>query len=206
MRDSYRLRQASSGATEAPRNRPTKRASQPPDDSTCRVRRASVLARQKTPFNRRGRRGTQRRIINRKHVIPAEAGIINHRPSSLLASPTTILPSHFSVPPANMGTRAVQGRTRYARARRQSRIPITSRALATFSGGGSWAEPLWQTAHRRIPTEGVLMGGFASRIPASAACARSLLVPGTCDLTHRRTDASDAAAHCGWTGLDIPAP
>ncbi len=52
-------------------------------------------------------------------------------------------------------TRAVQGRRRYARTRRRSGIPSTSRALATFSGGGSWAEPLWKTAHRRIPTEGV---------------------------------------------------
>ncbi len=36
--------------------------------------------------------------------------------------------------------------------------------------------------------------GFAFLIPASSACARSLLVPGTCDLTHRQTDASDSAA------------
>jgi hypothetical protein len=54
-----------------------------------------------------------------------------------------------------MCTRAVQGRGRCARARRQSSIPTTSHALATFSGGGSWAESLLQTAHRRIPTEGV---------------------------------------------------
>jgi hypothetical protein len=33
--------------------------------------------------------------------------------------------------------------------------PRASRALATFSGGGSWAEPLWKTAHSRAPTEGV---------------------------------------------------
>ncbi len=50
------------------------------------------------------------------------------------------LPSHFSVQSANMCTRAVQGRRRCARTRRQSRIPTASRALATFSGGGSWAE------------------------------------------------------------------
>jgi len=74
------------------------------------------------------------------------------------------------------------------------------------------------------------MGGFAFLLPASSACARSVLVPGTCDLTHSRadarerntslataqaperdgtsttSDASDSAAHCGWTGPDIPAP
>ncbi len=48
--------------------------------------------------------------------------------------------------------------------------------------------------------------GFARLLPASSAGARSLLVPGTCDLTGRRTDASDSAAPCGWTGPDIPAP
>ena len=48
--------------------------------------------------------------------------------------------------------------------------------------------------------------GFAFLIPAASACARSLLVPGTCDLTPRRTDASDAAAHCAWTSPYIPAP
>ena len=48
--------------------------------------------------------------------------------------------------------------------------------------------------------------GFAFLIPASAACARFLLVPGTCDLTHRRTDASDAAAPQAWTRPTIPAP
>jgi len=50
-------------------------------------------------------------------------------------------------------TRAVQGRRRYARARRRSSTPTTSRALGTFSGGGSWAEPFLKTAHKRIPTE-----------------------------------------------------
>jgi hypothetical protein len=50
-----------------------------------------------------------------------------------------------------MYTRAVQGRRPCARARCRSRIPTTSRAFATFSGGGSWAESLWKTAHRRIP-------------------------------------------------------
>ena len=76
---------------------------------------------------------------------------------------------HTSTPHTqNMRTRAVQGRRRYARTCRRSGIPTTSHALATFSGGGSWAEPLLQTAHRRIgfpnamhrvwgpfPTEGV---------------------------------------------------
>jgi hypothetical protein len=84
------------------------------------------------------------------------------------ASHTTIVPSHFNVPPANICTRAVQGRSRYARTRRRSSIPTVSRPLATFSGGGSWAERLLKTAHRRIgfpnamhrvwgpfPTEGV---------------------------------------------------
>ena len=42
--------------------------------------------------------------------------------------------------------------------------------------------------------------GFAFSIPASSAGARSLLVPGTCDLTPRRTDASDSAAPCAWKG------
>ncbi len=55
-------------------------------------------------------------------------------------------------------------------------------------------------------TEGVSIGGFAFLIPASSACARSLPVPGTCDLTHRRTDASDSAAPYVWKGPTIPAP
>jgi hypothetical protein len=122
---------------------------------------------------------------NHKHVIPAEAGIINPRPSSVLASPTTILPSHFSVGPANMCTRAVQGCRRYARTCRWSSIPATSRSLATFSGGGSWAERCLQTAHRRIgfpnamhrvwgpfPMEGVRFGASPSRFRPSP------LVPG----------------------------
>ncbi len=40
----------------------------------------------------------------------------------------------------------------------------------------------------------------------SSAGARSLLVPGTCDLTHRRTDASASAAPRAWKGPNIPAP
>jgi hypothetical protein len=48
--------------------------------------------------------------------------------------------------------------------------------------------------------------GFAFWLPVSSAGARSLLVPGTCDLTPRRTDASDSAAPCAWNGPNIPAP
>jgi hypothetical protein len=66
------------------------------------------------------------------------------------ASHPTMVPSHFSATPANMRTRAVQGGGRYAHARWRSSIPATSRPLPTSSGGGSWAEPLWMTAHRRI--------------------------------------------------------
>ena len=43
-------------------------------------------------------------------------------------------------------------------------------------------------------------------LPASSACARSLLVPGTCDLTPRRTDASDSTAPGVWSSPTIPAP
>ncbi len=43
-----------------------------------------------------------------------------------------------------------------------------------------------------------LIRGSAFLIPAASACARSLLVPGTCDLAPRRTDASDSAAPCAW--------
>jgi hypothetical protein len=71
-----------------------------------------------------------------------------------------------------MPTRAVQGRRRYARTWRRFSVPTTPHALATFSGGGSWAEPLLQTAHGRIPTEGV-------RFRASPSCFRPPpLVPG----------------------------
>ncbi len=48
--------------------------------------------------------------------------------------------------------------------------------------------------------------GFAFWIPASSACARPLLVPGTCDLTRRRTDASDSAAPGVRRGPHTPAP
>jgi len=44
--------------------------------------------------------------------------------------------------------------------------------------------------------------GFAFLVPASSACARSVLIPGTCDLTPKRTAASDSAAHYAWTGPD----
>ncbi len=50
-----------------------------------------------------------------------------------------------------------------------------------------------------------LIGGSAFLIPASSAGVRSLLVPGTCDLTHGRTDASDSAAPSAWNGPTIPA-
>ena len=83
-------------------------------------------------------------------------------PYGLLASQTTRGPQHFNATPANVRTRAVQGRRRYARTRRRSRLPTTSRALATFSGGGSWAEPLGKTAPRRIPTEAVQLGASPS--------------------------------------------
>ena len=53
---------------------------------------------------------------------------------------------------------------------------------------------LLKTAHRRIPAEGISIGGFAFLIPASFACARSLLVPGTCDLPRRRADARERSA------------
>ena len=43
-------------------------------------------------------------------------------------------------------------------------------------------------------------------IPASSACARSLRIPGTCDLTPRWTDASDSAAPGAWKRANIPAP
>ena len=52
-----------------------------------------------------------------------------------------------------------------------------------------------------IPIQGL---GFL--IPAPSAGARSLLIPGTCDLTQRRTDASDSAAPAAWNSPTIPAP
>jgi hypothetical protein len=51
-----------------------------------------------------------------------------------------------------------------------------------------------------------LMESSAFLFPASSACARSLLIPGTCDLARRRTDASDSAAARAWTRPHIPAP
>jgi hypothetical protein len=140
------------------------------------------------------------------HLTPGPISRNPPLPYGLPASHRTMVPSHFNATPTNIPTRAVQGRRRYARARRRFSILTASRALATFSGGGSWAEPLWKTAHRRIPTEGVSIKGFAFLIPASSACARSLLVPGTCDLTRRRTDTFDSAAPCAWKGPNIPAP
>ena len=46
------------------------------------------------------------------------------------ASHTTMVPSHFNATPANMRTRAVQGRGRYAHARRVSSIPTPTRSGA----------------------------------------------------------------------------
>jgi len=63
------------------------------------------------------------------------------------------------------------------------------------------ASRLGSHSYGRSPSE-----GFAFLIPAPAAGARSLLVPGTCDLTHRRTDASDAAAPGARKGPNIRAP
>jgi hypothetical protein len=51
-----------------------------------------------------------------------------------------------------------------------------------------------------------LISGFAFQIPASSVCARSVFIPGTCDLTHRRTDAFDSAAPGARRGPHIPAP
>ena len=55
------------------------------------------------------------------------------------------LPQEASKSPEAGGVKrreeAVQGRGRYARIRRRSSIATTSHSLATFSGGGSWAEP-----------------------------------------------------------------
>jgi hypothetical protein len=51
-----------------------------------------------------------------------------------------------------------------------------------------------------------LLDGFAFPILSASACARSLLVPGTCDLTPRQADASASAARCAWTGPNTPAP
>ncbi len=119
-----------------------------------------------------------------------------------------------------------------SRPRRAAALRATARALATFSGGGSWAEPLFADAPSadwvRVPTGSVspvgalpkrdasrlgslsygssLIQGFAFLIPAPSACARSLLVLGACDLTHRWTDASDSAAPGRWKGPTIPAP
>jgi hypothetical protein len=47
---------------------------------------------------------------------------------------------------------------------------------------------------------------LAFLLPASSAGARSLLVPGTCDLTPRWAGASDSAAPYAWNSPAIPAP
>jgi hypothetical protein len=83
-----------------------------------------------------------------------------------------MVPSHFQAPPRPPVHKGGSGAWTYARARRRSSIPTTSRLLPTFSGGGSWAEPLLQTAHRRIPAERV-------RFRPSPSCFRPPpLVPG----------------------------
>jgi hypothetical protein len=88
---------------------------------------------------------------------------------------------------------------------RREPTPLLTHSL-TFSGGGSWAEPPLEDGPSADSYGRSLIQGFAFWIPASSACARSLLVPGTCDLTPRRTDASDSAAPCTWKGPNIPAP
>jgi hypothetical protein len=70
-----------------------------------------------------------------------------------------------------------------------------------FMGRTPFADGPSADSYGRSPIQ-----GFAFLLPASSACARSLLVPGTCDLTHRQTDASDSAAPCAWNGPHIPAP
>ena len=77
-----------------------------------------------------------------------------------------MVPLHFNATPANMRTRAVQGCRRYARARRQCRIPTASRSLPTFSGGDSWAEPLWKTAHS--PRRRCASGADWVRVPTGS--------------------------------------
>ena len=42
-----------------------------------------------------------------------------------------------------------------------------------------------------------IVAGWAFRLVSASACARSLPVPGMCDPTHRRTDASACAARGG---------
>jgi hypothetical protein len=126
-----------------------------------------------------------------------------HRASSLRPHGTSLT---LPCPAREHMHKGGSGAWTYARTRRRSGIPTTSRSLPRFSGGGSWAEPFWKTAHQRIPVVGVSIGGFAFRIPASSACARFLFLPGTCDPIPRRTDASDSAAPCAWSSPNIPAP
>jgi hypothetical protein len=115
---------------------------------------------------------------------------------------------------------AVQGRGRCAWTRRRSRIPTTVRPLPTLSGGG-WVPKRNRSRlgslhgpnpFCRRPIGGFLrkgsVEGFTFWLPASSASAgaRSLLVPGTCDLTPRRSDASDLAAPGARKDPPIPAP
>ncbi len=70
-----------------------------------------------------------------------------------------------------------------------------------FMGRTPLADGPSADSYGRSPIE-----GFAFLIPVPSACARSFLVPGTCDLTDRPTDASDSAAPCAWNSPTIPAP
>ena len=111
-----------------------------------------------------GNRGTPHSIWDRKRQDAP--GILAEATDSASLTPPcfaqTVVASHFNATPANVPTRAVQGRRRCACTRRRSSIPTASRSLPTFSGGGSWAEPLWKTAHRWIPMEGVQFGASPS--------------------------------------------
>jgi len=117
-------------------------------------------------------------------------------PQIPLASPSTILPSHFSVQPANARTRAVQGSRRYVHLRpgpgpQQRRVhlrrspeavhgpnPLRRRPIGGFPrrrGGRLYGKSL----DRRLR---LLDSGFNRLCPVS-------FLPGTCDLTprlHRR--------------------
>jgi len=68
-------------------------------------------------------------------------------------------------------------------------------------GGTPLEDAAWADSCGKSPIH-----GFAFLLPASSACARSLLVPGTCDFTHRRTDAFDSAAPYARNSPTIPAP
>ena len=77
---------------------------------------------------------------------------------------------------------AVQGRTRCVQPRLLLQDPNDDPSIRRLSGGGSRAEPLGKTARRRIPSEGFPLAAKPPRILSASACARSALLPGTCDL------------------------